>query len=375
MFAVHYIVVNYSYETSSAHGQSFNTSIWHVSLSGIINEVYVEQIQLKHQEYREVQILRQMLKHLRQRRFLTPVAHILGRSGVQLEHPLVSALHDAFVLHGDWARAEQLMHSCAGAGLLRAFAHASPAHARWTRVRALNADGDAPSRRGGHALCVDPAARTIFLLGGWDGQRSLDDFWAYDARADAWRLVSPATSRAPDGPTPRACHKMVFDSASGAIYVLGRLGDGDLPSETHRGARGSGSGPAGHAPADAEETRNRAASLASTAAPFASAWPAHCSEFYKYYTRGPNAGKWERLSIVDRTVGVEKPATPFNDADDVQQSSGGPPLVSDHQMSIDSEAQMIYVSGGRVVDTDWDSMKFSGMYSYDIRACRWKPLE
>ena len=54
------------------------------------------------------------------------------------------------------------------------------------------------------------------------------------------------------------------------------------------------------------------------------------------------------------------------------QSSGGPPLISDHQMAIDSEAQMIYVSGGRVIDAEWDSLKFSGLYSYDIRTSRWK---
>lgn len=41
-------------------------------------------------------------------------------------------------------------------------------------------------------------------------------------------------------------------------------------------------------------------------------------------------------------------------------------------MAIDSGAQMIYVSGGRVVDAEWDALKFSGLYSYDIRTSRWK---
>lgn len=44
----------------------------------------------------------------------------------------------------------------------------------------------------------------------------------------------------------------------------------------------------------------------------------------------------------------------------------------DHQMVIDSEAQIIYVSGGRVVDGDWESMKFAGLYSFDIRRNSWK---
>lgn len=43
----------------------------------------------------------------------------------------------------------------------------------------------------------------------------------------------------------------------------------------------------------------------------------------------------------------------------------------DHQMAVDSAAGVIYVSGGRVVDGDWDSLKFSGLYSYDISKNSW----
>ena len=35
---------------------------------------------------------------------------------------------------------------------------------------------------------------------------------------------------------------------------------------------------------------------------------------------------------------------------------------------------MIYVSGGRVIDGDLESIKYSGIYSYDIRANKWKML-
>ena len=41
-------------------------------------------------------------------------------------------------------------------------------------------------------------------------------------------------------------------------------------------------------------------------------------------------------------------------------------------MEIDSDAQVIYVSGGRVVDAEWDALKFSGLYSYNIRTSKWK---
>lgn len=33
---------------------------------------------------------------------------------------------------------------------------------------------------------------------------------------------------------------------------------------------------------------------------------------------------------------------------------------------------MIYVFGGRVADAEWEMLKFSGLYSYDIRTSRWK---
>lgn len=55
--------------------------------------------------------------------------------------------------------------------------------------------------------------------------------------------------------------------------------------------------------------------------------------------------------------------------------NNGPPLVFDHQMVIDSDAQMIYMSGGRVSDGDWEAVKYSGLYSYNIRKAKWKLLQ
>lgn len=57
------------------------------------------------------------------------------------------------------------------------------------------------------------------------------------------------------------------------------------------------------------------------------------------------------------------------------QSSGGPPLIFDHQLAIDSDAQTIYVFGGRVVDSDRSPAKYSGLYSYDIRSSKWRNLQ
>jgi len=51
----------------------------------------------------------------------------------------------------------------------------------------------------------------------------------------------------------------------------------------------------------------------------------------------------------------------------------GPRLLHDHQMVIDSQSQMLYIFGGRIVDRnpEMDVMRFSGFFEYDITANRW----
>lgn len=227
---------------------------------------------------------------------------ILARAGLQLEHPLVTSLHEAFVLNGNWSDAEKLVQDCANEGLLQSYRQSCQARIRWSRVRGLDADGDVPCRRGCHAMCIYEQNGLIYLFGGWDGQRSLDDFWVYDIAKDLWRLLSLATSRVKNGPGPRACHKMVFDGKTGCIYLLGRLGDGDgadtrrVRSHTHPELREvpvatslPWSAPPGDPGAGTQE--------AGHGAPLGTAWPSHCSEFYRYHTRGLDAGTWDLLSF------------------------------------------------------------------------------
>jgi len=57
------------------------------------------------------------------------------------------------------------------------------------------------------------------------------------------------------------------------------------------------------------------------------------------------------------------------------QASGGPPLIFDHQMAMDSDAQILYVFGGRVVDGDWNKSKYAGLYSYNVSTSKWKSLQ
>lgn len=323
----------------SAYGQNYHTSIWHVAMTGITDHSYVEKMRIKFDDYRESAVLLHILKHLRQRRLLTSYKSILSSTSIRLEHPLITQLYATLVLQGNWFGAESLLHKLSEAGLFDAYLHACQPHAVWKRLHGVDADGDAPSKRGGHAMCIDQGKQVIYLFGGWDGQKSLDDFWQYDIQEERWTLLSHSTSSEKNGPEPRSCHKMVFDAKTGCIYLLGRLGDQD-------GLRAGG----GEDTEESDTLRGgETATDGNTTTPF-------CSEFHRYHTRGLDAGKWDLLS--------------FDTA-----SSGGPPLIFDHQMVMDSDAQMLYVFGGRIVDGDWVSFKYAELYSYNVRTSKWKMLQ
>ena len=44
-------------------------------------------------------------------------------------------------------------------------------------------------------------------------------------------------------------------------------------------------------------------------------------------------------------------------------------------MCLDTDAQIMYISGGRVVDGEWEILKYCGIYSYDIRLKKWKVIQ
>ncbi|KAJ7268646.1 Muskelin N-terminus-domain-containing protein, partial [Mycena haematopus] len=168
----------------SSHGSSFHVSIWHVALKGIKDEVFVEQVRMKYDQYRETTAMRYVLKHLRQRRFLGPYNAILSRCGLQVEDPLVTELHENVVLHGNWAKAEQNIQRISQTDLFDDYRHSKQAHFVWKRLSGRDVNGDVPPPRGGHAMCVDPNGGIIYLFGGWDGKKSLADFWSYDIKQD-----------------------------------------------------------------------------------------------------------------------------------------------------------------------------------------------
>ncbi|THH00239.1 hypothetical protein EW145_g7119 [Phellinidium pouzarii] len=358
----------------SAHGHNFNTSVWYVSLLGITDEVYVRRIKDGFVQNKETVAMRHVLKHLRQRRHITTYQQLLFRTGVPLEHPLISQLYETLVLQGAWSAAEQKLDEIASTGLFSSYIHACTPQARWRRLRGTDANGDFPCKRGGHAMCMDVENELIYLFGGYDGQKSLDDFWVYSLREGRWKVISHSVVEEKNGPGPRACHKMVFDPKSGCIYMLGRLGDGDLPTN-----RDSASAQAPSSAAEAPsmnppeahvqsawrhrqsvgvDTSNTQGPPTQSSADGQQTQPSqgNFSEFHRYRTRGLDQGKWELLNVDTAIV-------------------NGPKLVYDHQLVLDSEAQVLYVQGGRVVDTDWSTPKYSGLFSYDLRSGKWTTIQ
>ena len=233
-------------------------------------------------QHMEAMAFRHILKHLRSRRLMAPFKALTASADVQLEHPLVTRLHDSIVSEGNWAEAERVLQLAAGAGLLDTFSREAPAQATWTRLCGTNADGDTPRQRGGHAMCIDEAAGRIYLYGGWDGERSLDDFWVYSIAEGQWHVVP----RLEDAVWPgrRSCHKMAFDAGTGRIFLLGCLGvsDDDLRETDPPPARSASAADAAGEP--------RA--------------PARRADFYAYHTRGDDAGTWELLLANTEVMGL-----------------------------------------------------------------------
>ena len=161
-----------------------------------------------------------------------------------------------------------------------------------------------PTPRGGHAMCLDQTGGMIYMFGGWDGRKSLDDFWVWDISEGRWTPISVgqgASERVHPG--ARACHKMVFDDNTGDIYLLGRLDERvSGPPISHPAMSVHAPSPPSSDAGDVELSREPSAepqSALPTGASSSSAFTwgaAFSSEFFRYRTRGERAGTWELLS-------------------------------------------------------------------------------
>jgi len=322
-------------------GPSFNFSIWFLSLLGDDRPDVVERATAWQLQYREKETIRLCLKHFRQHNYLEVFESLQKRTRIQLEHPLLTHLHHTLVVKGDYAGTEGLLVDSSHSGVFLPYLSSQQPRPVWTPLilpedslgpeagppptpgppgeeRGPPEAPRQPSARGGHQLVMDPGGQAIYLFGGWDGTRDLSDFWVYTVATGGWTLLSGDTE-GEGGPPPRSCHKMVLDPVYRQIFVLGRYLERGL-RELHTNIK---------------------------------------SDFYLYDIA---SGAWTQ--VTDDTAAV-----------------GGPSLIFDHQMCLDSEKREIYVFGGQSLHvTEEESRpvsaekKFSGLYSYCVANNTWRLL-
>ncbi|GAA5868721.1 hypothetical protein JCM3774_003636 [Rhodotorula dairenensis] len=366
-----------------AANANYSISIWHLFLEGYSPTRLAagclpsaSDLVSLYESHRHLHTTRLILAHLRRSgpMYLPAFRTLLGtlataRVGTpaetRLEHPLLAALHEAFVLRGDWDRSESILDEILAAGLLdewdgTAGGTKGRTTAKWTRIGPSEEEeemlpaGTWPRGRGGHAMVR--VGRKILLYGGWDGERELGDVWEFDLPLNAndvgpgsgagkWRCLDDGTTSGKGAPAaapkpgPRSCHQMVVDERDGWVYVLGarrdeldnagNADDNDDANEDHNnGGDGSVQGPSGM---DLDENPDAAArrgrgSATRTARPSSEErWK---SDFWRYKAAGPDRGTWELLSEDTRR-------------------DGGPALLFDHQMVIHSATSRLFVFGGK----------------------------
>ncbi|KAK3912329.1 Muskelin [Frankliniella fusca] len=315
-------------------GPSFNFSIWFVELHGISDWNFVKPCIDWFNLYREREVIRHCLKHFRQMRYTNALEALAKETQVQLEDPHLTKLHEILVEHGDFQGTEDFMSEAVSCGMFNAYIGQQEYIPEWILMHApqhpdVTNSSEAkrecrPGMRGGHQMCLDPSSETIYLFGGWDGNQDLSDMWEYHIPSQEWTLCCPDTSQE-GGPSARSCHKFCLDPERRQIFTLGRYLDVNFRSP-----------------------------------------PNLKSDFYVYDIE---SNTW---TLITEDTG----------------SMGGPQLIYDHQMCMDSERRTIYVFGGRVLTPSVGAPEdrnpgnvassqdpvFSGLYCYHVPTNTWKLL-
>jgi hypothetical protein len=294
-----------------AWGANFNFSIWYVELRGVSDGSLVQRAHQDYIEHRETEAIRLCLKHFRQRNLLDAFHMLQNKTSIQLEHPTLTQLHRSLVLEGDYVAAEATMNEAANRGLFFDYINDASYKPVWRKIYDTDANGETPSMRGGHQMCIDSDAHDIYLLGGWDGTKDLADFWVYHIEQGIWECLSTDT-KSRGGPGPRSCHKICFDPKQRQIYVLGRYID-----------------PQSRPNSNCE------------------------SDFYRF-----DVATRQWFQVCENTA-----------------AAGGPDLIYDHQMCVDPASQILYVFGGRIISATPNvppENSYSGLYAYDIQNNAWK---
>ncbi|KAK7101686.1 muskelin-like [Littorina saxatilis] len=304
-----------------AWGPSFNFSIWSVELHGVDDWHRVKACMNWYNTYREREAIRLCLKHFRQRHYMEAFQELSKKTKVSLEHPLLTELHDSLVLRGEYEKCEDVVRRACQEGLFDQYISQQDYKPIWTPIQPVSNNKEPhsdtrPGMRGGHQMCIDVNSETIYLFGGWDGNVDLADFWAYHVPTHEWSCLSK-NAEEDGGPSARSCHKMCLDPERKQIFALGRYLDPSMRSATIL----------------------------------------KC-DFYMYDIMS------ERWTLIT----------------DDTHSMGGPQLIFDHQMAIDTDQQTIYIFGGRVLASPTEAernnqdQQFSGLFSFHVPTNTWTKL-
>ncbi|KAF6032458.1 MKLN1 [Bugula neritina] len=295
-------------------GKSFSFCIWQIGLHGTTNSDVVKRNVTYYNKRKEDQAIRVCLKHFREQGYDEAFEALKKKTKIDLEDPILETLHKFLVKEGNYEEVERNLEKSIQSELFEPCVSDQELEVKWSKIEPVNVDGSdfRPGPRGGHQMVMNVNTETLYLYGGWDGQKDLADFWSFHVPSQQWTLISSDTE-ADGGPPARSCHKMVIDCERKLLFVLGRYLEGSCRTE---------------------ETL--------------------MSEFYMYDIK---QGKWVILS-----------ADTFSD--------GGPLLIYDHQMCIDTERQIIYVFGGKAQSAihAMDFSACSGLFSYHIPTGQWKRL-
>ncbi|KAG4303590.1 hypothetical protein PCK1_000108 [Pneumocystis canis] len=291
-------------------GTDFNFSIWHVKIHGWTCKKIIADVMNNLESKLETYALKLTLTHLRRRNSIRTFKLLSSLFSIELEHPFLNRLYETLVIDGDFIKAELLIDE---AESINAFdEHISKENYTPLWIENIQSDlYEVPSVRGGHQMCIDQEERIIYLLGGWDGYKDLSDFWSYSIKYNTWKKISNDTLLQ-NGPSPRSCHKICFDSKKKKIYVLGKF------IEAHQ--------------------RNR-----------------ENTSLADFWVWDVKTEKWECISK--------------NTSND-----NGPSLIFDHAMCIDENNQIIYVFGGKIVTLNPSVNKLSDFFCYSIPNRTWRIL-
>lgn len=158
-------------------------------------------------KYREIEIIRLCLKHFRQCGYDSAFKALQENTNVHLESPLISELHEALVINGNFEKSEEYVERFIDNGLADNYSSKQPYDAEWTVQKVLTNPDTKPCMRSGHQCIIDSNRNRIYLFGGWNGFNDLSDLWYYDIKLNSWTLIHERAEQH-DGPSPRSCHKV-----------------------------------------------------------------------------------------------------------------------------------------------------------------------